>query len=57
MTGSLSCSEGLQLIPQYMNDSYLNVVLVLAGIEIDFFIVAYMGQRSGFVLKTVLMTH
>ena len=31
-------------------------MLVLAGIELIFFIVAGMGLRFGFVLKTVLIT-
>ena len=57
MTGSLSCWKGLQVISQYLNDFYLNVVLVLAGIELNFFIAACMGLCSGFVLKIALITH
>jgi len=34
----------------------MQIVLVLAGIELIFFIVASMGLCFGFVLKTVLIT-
>lgn len=50
---SAEVSDSLESILQFILPKYVEIpVLILAGIELVFFIVAGMGLRFGFVLKS-----